>query len=65
LQGDDIQAQQYGWLKDQLRFSWQIVPEILDELLGNGTTEQSQPVMEVLLRMKKLEIAKLKSAYQE
>ena len=62
--GGDLQAQQCGWLKDQFGVSWQIVPEILSELLGNGTTEQSQRVMETLLRMKKLEIAKLESAYQ-
>lgn len=62
--GGDLQAQQCGWLKDQFGVSWQIVPEILSEWLGNGTTEQSQRVMETLLRMKKLEIAKLESAYQ-
>ncbi len=64
-QGGDIQAQQCGWLKDRFGLSWQIVPEVLSELLGSGNAEKSQKVMWAVLHMKKLEIAKLQSAYDE
>jgi predicted 3-demethylubiquinone-9 3-methyltransferase (glyoxalase superfamily) len=61
-QDGDGQAQQCGWLKDKFGVSWQIVPEILGELIGTGDSEKSQRVMQALLQMKKLDIAMLKSA---
>ncbi len=64
-QGGDLQAQQCGWLKDKFGLSWQIVPEVLGELLGSGNAEKSQNVMRALLHMRKLEIAELQSAYDE
>lgn len=62
--GGDEQAQQCGWLKDKFGVSWQIVPEIMSEILGGADTEKSQKAMQTMLRMKKLDIAKLKSAYE-
>lgn len=64
-QGGDEQAQQCSWLKDKFGVSWQIVPEVLGELLGNSGSEKSQRVMQAMLQMKKIDIAKLKSAYNE
>ena len=52
-QGGDEQAQQCGWLKDKFAVSWQIVPEILGELLSSANTEKSQKVMQAMLQMKK------------
>jgi len=52
-----------GWLKDKYGVCWQIVPEILGELLCDRDSEKSQRVMQALLRMKKLDIKKLKQAY--
>ncbi|HAU1789695.1 TPA: VOC family protein [Legionella pneumophila] len=49
-----------GWLKDKFGLSWQIVPDILAELLSDH--QKSEKVMRVLLQMKKLDIAKLKAA---
>lgn len=63
-QGGDGQAQQCGWLKDKFGVSWQIVPEVLGELLGSADAEKSQRAMQAMLQMKKLDIAKLKSAYE-
>jgi predicted 3-demethylubiquinone-9 3-methyltransferase (glyoxalase superfamily) len=52
-----------GWLKDKYGVCWQIVPDILGKLLCDRDSEKSQRVMQALLRMKKLDIKKLKQAY--
>ena len=46
-----------GWLKDKFGVSWQIVPEILAELMNDP--EKSGRVTEAFLKMKKFEIDKL------
>lgn len=61
--GGDASAQQCGWLKDRYGVSWQIVPRVLPELLGDPDTAKSERVMTALLQMKKLEIAALQRAY--
>lgn len=35
-EGGDEKAQQCGWLKDKYGVSWQIVPKILSELVGDS-----------------------------
>lgn len=54
------EAEQCGWLKDKFGVSWQIVPRELDEMMSNGSPEQYRE----LLKMKKLDLAKLKKAYK-
>lgn len=54
---------QCGWLTDKYGFSWQIVPTILDDLFDDKNTEKSQRAMKAMLKMRKLDIAKLKKAY--
>jgi len=54
---------QCGWLKDKYGVSWQIVPTILSELLCDRNSAKAQRVMQALLRMGKLNIKKLKQAY--
>tara|TARA_B110001454_G_scaffold83721_1_gene80538 strand:- start:19491 stop:19940 length:450 start_codon:yes stop_codon:yes gene_type:complete len=54
---------QCGWLKDKYGFSWQIVPTVLDDLFDNKDREKSQRAMNAMLKMRKLDIAKLKRAY--
>ncbi len=58
---------QCGWLTDKFGVSWQIVPTILGELLyGKGRDpEKSQKVMQAMLKMTKLDVQKLKEAYEE
>ncbi len=53
-----------GWLKDKYGLSWQVVPTVLGELLGDKDPARSQRVMNALLKMKKLDIEGLKKAYQ-
>jgi predicted 3-demethylubiquinone-9 3-methyltransferase (glyoxalase superfamily) len=48
-----------GWLKDKFGVSWQIVPTVLPELLGDPDREKSQRVMRAMLAMKKIEIEAL------
>jgi predicted 3-demethylubiquinone-9 3-methyltransferase (glyoxalase superfamily) len=51
-----------GWLKDRFGLSWQIIPAVLPELLGDPDPEKSQRVMQAMLNMKKIEIGGLEQA---
>ncbi len=53
-----------GWLKDRYGVSWQIVPTVLPELLGDPDPAKAQRVMQAMLQMIKLDIAGLKRAYE-
>lgn len=57
------EAEQCGWLKDKFGVSWQIVPNILEEMLSDEDAQKVARVTEAFLPMKKLDIAKLKEAY--
>ena len=61
-EGGDPQAQQCGWLKDRYGLSWQIVPDVLVELLSGPTLEKTNRVMQAMLQMKKIDIAALQQA---
>lgn len=60
---EDGEEQQCGWLKDKFGLSWQIIPNALGEMLGDKDPAKSQAVMQAMLRMRKIDIAKLKEAY--
>jgi predicted 3-demethylubiquinone-9 3-methyltransferase (glyoxalase superfamily) len=62
--GGDEKAQQCGWLKDRYGLSWQVIPNILNELVKDPESEKSQRAMNAMLQMKKLDIAELKRAYE-
>src|ERR1051325_1326754 len=49
-----------GWLKDKFGVSWQGVPTVLGQLLGDPQT--SKRVMDAVMQMDKLEIARLQQA---
>ena len=51
---------QCGWLKDKFGLSWQIVPSILAELMGDPA--RAGRVTGAFLQMKKFDIAKLMQA---
>ena len=61
--GGDERAQQCGWLKDKFGVSWQIIPTVLPELVGDPDSKKSQKAMEAMLQMKKLDINVLKKVY--
>ena len=52
-----------GWLKDKYGLSWQINPRVLGEMLGDPDPAKAKRVMEAMLKMKKIDIAALKRAY--
>ncbi len=54
---------QCGWLTDKYGISWQIVPTILGVLMADKDQKRSARVMTAMLQMGKLDIAKLKLAY--
>ena len=56
---------QCGWLKDKYGISWQIVPTILGQLLQDKDEAKSQSVLNAMLQMRKIDIAKLKQAYEQ
>jgi len=55
---------QCAWLDDKFGVSWQIVPNILIELLSDPDPAKSGRVMQAMLQMKKIDIEKLKQAYE-
>lgn len=57
------EAVQCGWLKDRYGVSWQIVPEILNRMIADPDVSKAQRVMQAMLGMVKLDIAKLQAAY--
>jgi predicted 3-demethylubiquinone-9 3-methyltransferase (glyoxalase superfamily) len=59
----DPKAEQCGWLKDKYGLSWQIVPTIMQEMLGSKNKEKIARVTQAFLKMKKFDIAALKRAY--
>ncbi len=53
-----------GWLKDKYGLSWQIIPTTLMRLMSDPDPIKSQRVMQAILQMRKIEIAKLEQAYE-
>jgi predicted 3-demethylubiquinone-9 3-methyltransferase (glyoxalase superfamily) len=58
--GEEVQC---GWLKDRYGLSWQVVPTALNQMLRDEDPQKAQRVMAAMLKMKKIDIAELKRAY--
>ncbi len=56
---------QCGWLKDKFGVSWQIIPSVLGQLLGDPDPRKSQNVMQAMLKMTKIDIETLRRAYEQ
>lgn len=52
-----------GWLKDKFGLSWQVVPNGLGDLLAGDDPEKSANAMKAMLQMDKLDIERLREAY--
>jgi predicted 3-demethylubiquinone-9 3-methyltransferase (glyoxalase superfamily) len=63
-QGGDEAAQQCGWLKDKFGLSWQVVPAEIDRWMGDHTSPRYQRAVRAMLKMKKIDLAGLKDAYE-
>ena len=53
-----------GWLKDRYGLSWQIVPAKLPKLISGPDKAGAKRAMDAMLRMTKLDIAALETAYR-
>lgn len=54
---------QCGWITDQFGLTWQIVPKRFMELISDKNPKKVQAVMDAMMKMVKLDIAVLESAY--
>lgn len=61
-EGGDEKAQVCGWLKDKYGLSWQVAPSFMTDFFQDYKSEKAQRVMEALMKMKKINIEKLKQA---
>ncbi len=62
---DGGETSQCGWLKDKFGLSWQVVPSVLGEMLQDEDRERANRVMQAMLQMTKIDIAKLQHAYDQ
>lgn len=58
-------TQECGWLTDKYGVTWQVVPDVLGEWMSDPDPARSERVMKALIRMKKLDIEGLKTAYEQ
>jgi predicted 3-demethylubiquinone-9 3-methyltransferase (glyoxalase superfamily) len=56
------EKQPCGWLRDRFGVSWQVVPPLLGQLLGDKDRAKADRVLQAMLKMQKIEIAALEKA---
>lgn len=56
------EKQPCGWLTDRFGVSWQVVPPLLGQLLGDRDRAKADRVLQAMLTMHKIEIAELEKA---
>jgi len=54
-----------GWLKDKYGLSWQIIPAGLIEMLSSPDTEKARRATQAMFTMKKIDLAKIREAYEQ
>ena len=54
-----------GWLQDKYGLSWQITPVQLVEMLRDPDPAKASRVMQAMMQMQKIDIGKLKEAYDQ
>ncbi|CAB4874169.1 MAG: VOC family protein [Actinobacteria bacterium] len=54
---------QCGWLTDRYGLSWQVVPTALASFIGGADPDGAGRAMQAMLKMGKLDIAELETAY--
>lgn len=56
------EAEQCGWLKDRFGLSWQIVPELMDEVMASGDQAKIDRLTQAFMPMKRLDLKALEEA---
>ena len=54
---------QCGWLKDKFGLSWQIVPRQMIPMFTSADSAAAARAMQAMMTMKKIDIAKIKAAF--
>ena len=57
------ESEQCGWLKDKYGVSWQITPAKWEDMVNDKNSAGVERMMEAMMHMKKLDMAKLQAAY--
>ena len=63
LTGDGGRPSRCGWLIDKYGLSWQIIPEAMPRLLSSDNTAAAQRAHDAMMKMGKIDIAALESAF--
>lgn len=63
LTADGGSPSRCGWLKDKFGLSWQIIPAALPRMLGDQDPAKAARVMNAMLQMDKIDVARLQQAY--
>lgn len=58
------ESEQCGWVKDKYGVSWQIVSGGMEEMMNDPDKEKANRAMNAMMGMKKIDIAKLRQAYE-
>jgi predicted 3-demethylubiquinone-9 3-methyltransferase (glyoxalase superfamily) len=59
----DGEEQMCGWLVDRFGVTWQIIPTTLIDMLTDPDSEKSKRATDAMLKMRKIEIDKIKRVY--
>lgn len=62
--GEGGEYEQCGWLKDKFGVIWQVTPRALLEMEKSKDRDAARRAVAAMLKMKKLDIAALKKAYE-
>jgi predicted 3-demethylubiquinone-9 3-methyltransferase (glyoxalase superfamily) len=63
LTADGGEESACGWLRDKFGLSWQVTPTTLIDMLHDKDAAKAERIMHAMLQMKKIDIAKLRAAY--
>jgi len=53
-----------GWLKDRFGLSWQVVPSVLGEMLGDRDPARAGRVAQAMMQMDRIDVQRLQAAYE-
>lgn len=62
-EGGDPKSQVCGWLKDKFGVSWQVVPNVVADMMQSPDAAKVANMTKALFQMKKLDIAELEKAF--
>lgn len=54
-----------GWLKDRFGLSWQVNYAGIQDMMSDSHPDRADRVMQAMLKMKKIDIQRLKDAYED